>query len=568
MPTPGEERARAGSGQSNGDVKGTAPTRETRGFGLVGLPILRHPARMRRLLSLPLLLLPLPGCAQDGEAVPGDADPRPGDVSAPDGGRDAAAPAPEASQHAGFEASARRWAVPESGLADGFFAASWLSGARGWALLDLTGDGRPDLVQTSDPEAEDGRIPRDADGPHWRVFEGGRDGFAPTATRWPVPESGLPDGFFAAFQTLDARAWITLDLTGDGRPDLVQTADPARPGGFVAADAEGAFWRLWENTGRGFAPEARRWSVPESGLSDGFFAGYMGWDARHWGLHDLDGDGRPELVQTGDPSRPGGFAWRDEAGPFWRVWRAAGASGFEGTPSRWAVPESGLPDGFFAASWHAAAPDTRFWTLRDLDGDGRADLTQTADPAAAGGAVWRDPEGPSWRVFPGRDGGFGPAERLAIGDSGLPDGFFATATASNPPAGPARFWFLADLEADGRPELVQTADPERAGGFAWRDAEGPSWRVLTLGEAGPSSGSAPGSSGPPRCLPIPESGLADSFFTAWWTDPPGSGVRAWHLTDMNGDGRLDLVQTADPERPGLMAPRDADGPFWRVFLGR
>jgi hypothetical protein len=484
----------------------------------------------------------------DGAAETGDAGPGDGSGSVP---------APEGSSHAGFSPAATRYAIPDSGLPDGFFAATWQGGGRGWALLDLDGDGRPDLAQTSDPAASDARVLRDAAGPYWRVFRGGPDGFSPLAQRWSVPDSGLPDGFFAAFQTLDVRAWVTLDLTGDGRPELVQTADPARTGGFALRDGQGPYWRVWSSGANGFAPEATRWALPESGLGDGFFAAFMGWDTRHWGLHDLDGDGRPELVQTADPARPGGFAWRDAGGSFWRVWRASGARGFEGAAIRWALPESGLADGFFAATWHAAAPDTRFWTLRDLDGDGRADLAQTADPAVAGGVIWRDADGPFWRVFPGQAEGFGPPERLSVGDSGLSDGFFAAATASNPPSGPSRFWFLADLEADGRPELIQTADPARPGGFVHEDADGAFWRVFTLGDGGP-----------PRRLPVPASGLSDGFFTAWWTDAPGGGERAWHLVDLDGDGRLDLVQTADPDRPGLIAPRDDAGAFWRVFRGR
>ena len=53
---------------------------------------------------------------------------------------------------------------------------------------------------------------------------------------------------------------------------------------------------------------------------------------------------------------------------------------------------------------------------------------------------------------------------------------------------------------------------------------------------------------------------------AYWTDG-GNGQRAWFLADLDGDGRLDLVHTADPTRTGLYVFTDAQGAYWKVYRG-
>jgi hypothetical protein len=455
----------------------------------------------------------------------------------------------------GFDDRPIRWRVPPSGLDDGLFAANQVAGPRGWATLDLDGDGAVDLVRTADPADDSGRVWRDGAGSFWWVHYGADGGFEAAGARWAVPDSGLSDGFFSAFYGYDARWWYTVDLDGDRRPELVQTADPARPGGFVRTDGAGGYWRVWRSGPGGFTGAPVRWSVPASGLGDGFFAPWMGLDARHWALVDTDGDGRLDLVQTADPSRAGGQVWRDAEGPHWRVWRGA-ASGFDGDYQRLGVPDAGTPDGFFAAQYASVAPGTRFWALLDLDGDRRAELLQTADPARAGGQVWRGAAGPFWRVHALGAGGFGAGREVPVGDSGLPDGFFAASYASSPALGGERFWTSLDLDGDGRIELVQTGDPEQPGGFVFNDRDGPFWRVWRIGH-----------DVTPARWSVPSSGLLDGFFAAFWTDAP-TGSRAWFVGDVDGDGRLDLVQTADPGFDGLRVPTDAQGAYWLVFRGR
>ena len=160
--------------------------------------------------------------------------------------------------------------VPDSGLSDGFaLAYSW--GQRWFSTFDINGDLLPDLVQTASPEREGGYAFRDQGGFYWKVWLGTPMGFSATSARWSVPDSGLDDGFFNPFWSTGVRWFATIDLSGDGIPELIQTADSGQDGGLVWRDDSGPYWKVWLGGLDGFAHNSIRWSVPESGLSDGFF---------------------------------------------------------------------------------------------------------------------------------------------------------------------------------------------------------------------------------------------------------------------------------------------------------
>jgi hypothetical protein len=369
----------------------------------------------------------------------------------------------------GFATQSIRWTVPESGQSDGFFFTSWNDGSRWFSVRDLDGDSFPDLIQTADPSREGGFVWRDEVGPYWKVWRGEMNGFSQVPIVWRVPDSGLDDGFFALQWSNATRWFATIDVNGDALPDLIQTANPAREGGHVFSDARGSFWKVWANNGDGFSTVHIRWSVPDSGLSDGFFFPYWTMGERVFSTTDLNGDGLVDLIQSADSERPGGYVWEDNSGPFWRVWLGTG-EGFETTWSRWSVPNSGLGDGFFAL-WYLNG-ERSFGTI-DMTGDGIPDLVQTADSDRAGGFVWRDHSGPYWKVWKGTGNGFAPTSaRWAVPSNSTDDGFYTTHSSAG-----SQWFSTMDLNGDARPDLVQSGDSERDGGFVWMDENGPHWRV-------------------------------------------------------------------------------------------
>ncbi|MEM7156752.1 MAG: hypothetical protein AAF799_28140 [Myxococcota bacterium] len=293
----------------------------------------------------------------------------------------------------GFSATATAWSLPDLGgqalndLAGINDCPGTTNGFR-YAVVDLTEDGRADLVVTRD--CEGGGIATD----FWRVYENDGSGFSATATEWALPDLGgqaLNDlaGINDCPDTTNGFRYATTDLTGDGRPDLVMTRDC--DGGGIATD----HWRVHENTGSGFSDTAITWTLPDAGgpayndlggiedcpdTTNGF----------RYGTVDLTADGLPDLVMTRDCDG-GGIAT-----DFWRVFPNDG-DGFAATGFEWPLPDQGgqaLND----LGGIEDCPDTtngfRFATT-DLTGDARTDLVMTRD--CGGDGIASD----YWRVFAG-----------------------------------------------------------------------------------------------------------------------------------------------------------------------
>ncbi|MEQ1502848.1 MAG: hypothetical protein ABMB14_11490 [Myxococcota bacterium] len=324
-----------------------------------------------------------------------------------------------------------------------------------WSTFDIDGDGLPDLVHTADPDGELHVLGGPSD-PHWDVYRNKGGKFSGTATRWAVPALEL--GGTGLFATGGAAyfngAWSTFDLDGDGLPDLVHTADPDGDLHVLGAPAD-IRWDVYRNTGDGFAADPIRWAVPElalggTGLYATFGAAYY---TGAWSTLDVDADGLPDLIHTADA---GGdlhvLGAPDDVR--WDVYRNRG-DGFAASATRWAVPELPLGGtGLYATG--GGAYYTGAWSTFDLDGDGFVDLVHTADAAGDLHALGA-PDDIRWDVYLGDGGGFDSAAtrwavpELSLGGTGL----YATFGAAYYTGA----WATIDIDADGLPDLVHTADP-------------------------------------------------------------------------------------------------------------
>jgi len=359
----------------------------------------------------------------------------------------------------GWTLAAQNYAVPQPALTAGFYAVS-LSNAGEWRTLDMNGDGRRDLVHTADPATN--AVWDAAGSPHWKVFLGTASGFDPTAIAWPVPVSGTTGGFYKATMSSASSQWVLLDITSDGKPDLIQTCDPATTRVWDSASAP--HWKVYVNTGSSFESQATLWSVPQNGFIDGFYVTTMSSGVRQWSLVDLDADGRLDLVQTADTAT--GAVWDASGSPYWKLFRGT-ASGFASASMSWRVPSSGLSDGFFAAKSDASY---RYWTLVDIDGDDDLDLVQTGDTSFAQRA-WDASGSPYWKVFANTGEGFSPMLHRWNVPKGPTDGFFDTDASSG-----YLDWFVADIDVDGYLDLVHTMNPVT--GVAWDAAGSAYWKVF------------------------------------------------------------------------------------------
>jgi hypothetical protein len=433
-----------------------------------------------------------------------------------------------------FSFAAEDWRVPASGFDEGYAQPSSSAAYRYWGTLDVDGDRRPDIVHTGATDQSESAW--DAGGsPFWKLYRGSADGWSADMVKWKVPPSG-ETGFYSL--GLPGGGWNTFDITGDGLLDLVQTADPAT--GMVWGNGEDPHWKVFENDGDGgFILPERMWPVPDSGTSYGFSVFQWSSAPGFWTTMDIDGDRRPDLVQTADPATSA--VWDEAGSPHWRVFANTG-DGFDRDPTLWSVPPSGTTGGFYC--WFADS--TAHWRVLDLDGDGRADLVQTSDPAT--GAVW-DPAGaPYWKLFAGGPEGFSASgSQWSVPPNGLGEGFFDAFWSAS-----YRWWWLIDIDGDRDLDLVQTGDSAQDH-RVWDAAGDPYWKVWRNDGARFSAEL--------HRWAVPKSGTEEGFYLV----ASLNGGSSWSLMDADADGRLDLVQTGDPSTGRVW---DAAGsPYWKVFLG-
>ncbi|HEY8091791.1 MAG TPA: VCBS repeat-containing protein, partial [Polyangiaceae bacterium] len=94
-----------------------------------------------------------------------------------------------------------------------------------WASIDVTGDGKPDLVLTA--SCSDTTVGTT----HWQVYSNTGSGFAASPASFALPKvdqslylvSGSNGGCAAGGASV-SQEWASLDLLGDGKLDLVLTA--------------------------------------------------------------------------------------------------------------------------------------------------------------------------------------------------------------------------------------------------------------------------------------------------------------------------------------------------------
>jgi hypothetical protein len=168
----------------------------------------------------------------------------------------------------GFSSTASRWPVPTGGhIYGGFHATADVAssvGSNGWALLDVDGDGRADLVVTSLAQDQSGTTRAVAlgypDQSHWLVFRNTGSAFADTGSRFLLPTGGHPYAGFNALaggQGIDgAGVWSVMDMNGDKRPDLVLSGLVKDQGGTRVSTVldypNDSHWMVYLNSGSGF----------------------------------------------------------------------------------------------------------------------------------------------------------------------------------------------------------------------------------------------------------------------------------------------------------------------------
>lgn len=400
----------------------------------------------------------------------------------------------------GFAGTAVQWTLP-TGFPEGTFVALAGAGAVSWNLLDLSGDGRVDIVVTDwDGASIDGLGTT-----KWLVYEGQDGGFSDTPSQWTLPGGFEGDAFVALASGDPDLSFGLLDLDADGAVDLVVSKwDDASVEGLGTTK-----WLVYANSGGGFADTPSQWSLP-TGHEDGTFEAVAGFGDVSFGLVSLDGDGGADLVITSwDDASIDGLGTTK-----WLVHDNTGA-GFAGSPTQWALPE-----GFDVDEFAALGPEGSdvTWGLLDLAASGAPELVVARwDNASIDGLGESQ-----WLRFPNTGSGFGDAPSAWA----LPDGFDADTFEQFAGGDGDPTWGLLNLPGQGGPEIVVTrwdsASIDSLGETQW----------LVYGDA------SDGHTEAGRSWVLPE-GFPSGTFEAF----AGTSEVGWSLLDLNVDARPDLVVT-------------------------
>jgi hypothetical protein len=518
----------------------------------------------------------------------------------------------------GFVLPAVPWPVPNGGIAGspappGFWFTSnsqgaLTSGSHTWNTLDINGDSLTDLIVTGEIDSFHQVLGGPAN-PHWRVHLGTGTEFLDAGVTWAVPSGGRvsstgEDGFnhteFEQDGSAGSESWVTRDMNGDGRPDIVVTAmrsDTSNTSyGSVFSPDTNPHWKVYLNTGSGFASSAIHWALPFGGRNIlGFDCGFyrvQHWtglpyetQTQNWVLMDLDGDLRDDLVVTAavdsmaQQVRPFGGSQ-----PYWKVYHNNG-TGFDTAAISWLLPPGGSvdgpPHGFYWIKESVQADEIigdQQWDLLDMNHDHLPDLviTAEADTHTSGYVeviVFDVGTNPHWKVHYNTGAAFDPVGlpwTLPAGgelSGGNMLGFTATSfdKAHLRPVGCPN-WELVDIDGDQYLDLVVTALHESFFGVrSFSPDNFPSWQVYrNIGT---------GFSNTVHHWPIPYGGI--KHYLGYWMGFPttqydilageGVGTVSWKVMDMNGDLRPDFVLTSALTADGKLVFGSGVDPYWKVF---
>jgi RHS repeat-associated protein len=332
-------------------------------------------------------------------------------------------------------------------------------------VLDMNGDGIPDLVDAWPIHHQNTGCPFTGGADYWDVYLGcsaaslpgtgcdAKAGFSTVSTHWTVPNSGLMCDIRRNDVNATADTSVgTVDLTGDGIPDFV--------------DARTVPWTVYpgtysSTTGWGFGA-AISWNAdsitpypvfvqrtrPNAVIGNpGSGNDWTGSMVRQ-DLIDMNGDGRPDVVQTpnmDEPQVPSPTQWTvwlntgQGFGPAHTFYGAFKALSFQADNSNengmvygtFDINGDGLPDQVMSQHYRAGAGYTGGWTVCLNTGQATDDCSTWLVPAL--GAQGQSLQ---WRNITKGNDAAGDAidmhrEFIDINGDGLPDVVDASGSSTN-----------------------------------------------------------------------------------------------------------------------------------------
>jgi hypothetical protein len=271
----------------------------------------------------------------------------------------------------GFNSTAVNWTIPtmESSGAN----MDQVSGAN-YSLVDINGDGKPDLVDAQDQGTGSVWF---SGSPYWKVYINSGTGFNMTAENWTIPS--IESSGTLMDQTSGVN-YSLVDINGDGKPDLVDAQDQGTSSVWFSGSP---YWKVYINSGSGFNSTAVNWTIPTMESSG---ANMDQVSAANYSLVDINGDGYPDLVDAQDQGT--GSVWFSGS-PYWKVYLNNGTS-FNLTAQNWNIPTMESSGANLDQVYNAN------YSLVDINGDSWPDLVDAQDQGT--GSVWFS-GAPYWKVY-------------------------------------------------------------------------------------------------------------------------------------------------------------------------
>lgn len=344
----------------------------------------------------------------------------------------------------GFNSTAQNWTLP---YLENSFAAEDQVQSTGYAVMDFDGDGRPDLIDAQDHTTAQCWF--DGSFPYWKVYLNTGTGFNSVAENWTIPtlESSL------AFQDqVQSDNYTVMDFNGDGLPDLIDAQDQTTASSWN--DGSSSFWRVFINTGSGFAISAENWWLP---YLENSFTLEDQVQGTGYSVIDFDGDGLPDLVDA--QSHTTSECWFDGSSPYWKVYKNDGSS-FSASASNWTLPilENSL------AFQDQVQSDN--YTVMDFNGDGRPELIDAQNQATS--SSWNDGSFSYWKVYENLGTGFvSSAVNWTVP-------YLENSFASEDQVQGINYSVM-DFNGDGSPDLIDAQD--HTTGVSWNDGALTYWKV-------------------------------------------------------------------------------------------
>jgi hypothetical protein len=400
-----------------------------------------------------------------------------------------------------------------------------------YALIDMNGDGFPDLVDSEDNALGNDHVWTNGTQRFWKVYFNNGTSISPTAVNWNLPN--IEYDTYEMGRVFNANYGL-IDMNGDGFPDLVDAEDNALGNNHVWTNGTQRYWKVYLNNGTSISPTAVNWNLPNVEY-DTYEMGMV--SDVNYSLIDMNGDGFPDLVDAEDNALGNNHVWTNGTQRYWKVYLNNGTS-ISPTAVNWNLPnvEYGTNEMGMISNLN--------YSLIDMNGDGFPDLVDAEDNALGNDHVWTNGSQRFWKVYLNNGTSISPT---AV-NWNLPNIEYGTnemGRISDLNYG------LVDMNGDGFPDLVDAEDNALGNNHVWTNGAQRYWKVYL------NNGTSISATAVTWNLPNVE----------YDTNQMGRvfGIN-YSLVDMNGDGGPDLIDAEDNALGNDNVWTNGTQRYWKVYL--